>query len=461
MRTTAGRPIPIPKRIHRKCEVSTLTEMSQVLLHFGEARRLATAMNAMGSAASTMTEVIDRYGSNGEHKGLPDGTMEWFDEYTCRRVLGGHFNVDAWRLLPKDEAARVSKRTLLQHLGWPSEVFDGTSGTREDARAVNDAAEATAQGTPHFYDLNPSQAREARRASYVHSKSRYVISVENGGDTQDVSLTFAAWHPNKKTPARGIYLLFHGGGWVFGDAAGLNDERLEEMANALKVIVLVPEYRKAPEHPYPAALDDCEAAAAWCEKGHAHSLFGVISSTPLLIGGESAGGNLCAAVLLRRGRNFKSNGKPSIRTPWAFANLVYGIYDVNGTPSVERFGDRRLVETTKELQYFADCYCPDLQKRQTPEVSPLCASREEMKNFPEAAFTVGTEDALIDDTVLMFEKWKDSGNNATLDVWPEGPHGVGHFGVHAMTQLGRACRNKVHERIDAFLEKYGRYMRKL
>ena len=78
----------------------------------------------------------------------------------------------------------------------------------------------------------------------------------------------ALWRPSgSRAPGgpRAVYLLFHGGGWIFGDAAGLNDERLEEMAETLGIVVLVPEYRKAPENPYPAALDDCDAAAAWCE----------------------------------------------------------------------------------------------------------------------------------------------------------------------------------------------------
>ena len=128
---------------------------------------------------------------------------------------------------------------------------------------------------------------------------------------------------------------------------------------------------------------------------------------------------------------------------------MYGIYDVAGTPSVARFGNRRLVETARDLAYFADCYAPDLASRAEPEVSPLFG---DVAGFPPAAFAVGTEDALVDDTVLMFEKWRAAGNDATLDVWPEGPHGVGHFGIHATTRLGMACRAKTHERIGAFLD---------
>ena len=94
------------------------------------------------------------------------------DEAECRLLFGDAFDEEMWRSAPKDDAGRVTKRTLLQHLGWPSEVFDGRSGTREEARAVNDAAETAARGTPHFYELSPDAARDARRASYVHSAFR-------------------------------------------------------------------------------------------------------------------------------------------------------------------------------------------------------------------------------------------------------------------------------------------------
>jgi acetyl esterase/lipase len=381
-----------------------------------------------------------------------------FDEAECRALVGDDFDADAWRAAPKDGEGRVSKRTVLQHLGWPSEVFDGISGTREEARAVNDAAEAAAQGTPNFYDLTPDAVREARRASYVHSSTREDFTVHNAGDDENVTLTFAAWRPstdegpsetNKGTVPRAVYLLFHGGGWVFGDAAGQNDERLERVANELSIAVVVPDYRKAPENPYPAPLDDCEAAASWCEK-HARNYFRLPEETPLVLGGESAGGNLCAATLLRR-RDAALRGPSESKTRWAFVNFVYGIYDLRGTPSVHRFGDRRLVETTRDVLYFGDCYCPDVSIRDSPDVSPL---RGDVSRCPPAAFTVGTEDALVDDSVLMYEKWIAAGNRATLDVWPEGPHGIGHFGIHANTKLGKACRSKIHSRMRTFLESF-------
>ena len=126
---------------------------------------------------------------------------------------------------------------------------------------------------------------------------------------------------------RAVYLLFHGGGWVFGDARGLNDERLERMANELRVVVVVPDYRKAPEHPFPAPLDDCEAAAVWCEtRARAH--FGLDASAPLLIGGESAGANLCAATLLRRSAKAKRSVSFSAKTDPFTKKKLFVVADV-------------------------------------------------------------------------------------------------------------------------------------
>ena len=236
---------------------------------------------------------------------------------------------------------------------------------------------------------------------------------------------------------------------MFGDAAGQNDERLERMAANLGVVVMVPDYRKAPENPYPAALEDCESAARWCEaNAAAHFDMHEQAGGTLIMGGESAGANLCASVLQRRRRAHDAMS-PSSEFPWRFTNLVYGIFDLAGTPSVSAFGERRLVETAEDLRYFARCYCPDEAARGAADASPLLG---DLRGMPPAAFTVGTEDALLDDTLLMREAWLAAGVEATLDVWPEGPHGVGHFGPHATTQLGLACRDRVHERIATVLD---------
>jgi acetyl esterase len=430
----------------------------------------------MGASPSSFLRQVD------EHPG------ETLDEDTAKSFLGPdpssngwcHQNAALWESLRKDDAGGVKKELIMRAFGWPDEVADGSMGTREEARAINDAAEAAAVGTPHFYEMNPEEARANRRKAYVHSETRETFSIPGRGE-HDVwhPIRFAKWTPSKeKWPdgPRGIYLLFHGGGWVFGDACGQNDVRLEQMCEELGLVVLVPDYSKAPEHPYPAAVNECELAAVWVEE-NAEKEFGAKAAKMMILGGESAGGNLCAAVLLRARDRWRGprpewykkgwvthrglegwpitevgeaiGGGFEHKMPWKLANLVYGIYDVAGTPSVSAFGERRLVETARDVQWFGDCYCPDREMRKLPDVSPL---RGDFRGMPPAFFTVGMEDALADDTFLMHKKWVEWGNGVSLDVWPEGPHGVGHFGVHATSKLGLACRKKLHYKIDMFIK---------
>jgi|AntAceMinimDraft_1070359.scaffolds.fasta_scaffold50557_1 acetyl esterase/lipase len=339
-------------------------------------------------------------------------------------------------------STHLTKQQLQMALcSCPEEVFDGRSGSRAEAQAVNAAEEAA--GTPHIYALDVAATRAYLCARYVHSPKRRDMRV-GGGD--NLTLRFAVWTPSPEkwsAGPRGLYLLFHGGGWMYGDGAGQNDERLEAMCDELGLVVMAPDYRKAPEHPFPAALEDCEAAAAWVE-ANAVAEFG---TNTLIMGGESAGGNLCAAVLLRRrdAHAAACTTAAAAGFPWRLVNFVYGVFDLQGTPSVAAFGN----ETARDFHYFCDSYCSDVRLRLTPDASPI---RGDLAGLPPAVFTVGTEDSLIDDTLLMYAAWRAANNQAWLDVWPDGPHGVGHsYGAHADTTLGAACRARVHRRIDRFL----------
>ena len=123
-------------------------------------------------------------------------------------------------------------------------------------------------------------------------------------------------------PARAVYLHFHGGGMVAGSAA-MMDIPNRELAEKLGVVVVSVEYRKAPEFPWPAGPDDALAVARWLVD-HAGAEFG---SERLLIGGESAGAYLTAAVALRirdeLGAIDRVDG----------LNLTFGVYDWGRSPS--------------------------------------------------------------------------------------------------------------------------------
>ena len=231
---------------------------------------------------------------------------------------------------------------------------------------------------------------------------------------------------------RGIYLHIHGGGWVLG-RAHLQDPRNEEIANTCSAVVISVDYRLAPEHPYPAALDDCEAAAVWViEK--AMSEYGV---DKLVIGGESAGGHLAATTLIRMRDKHGFTG-------FSGANLVYGVYDLSMTPSQKNWGERLLVLSTPVMDWFYDHFVP-AELRRDPDVSPLYA---DLSDLPPALFTVGTLDPLLDDTLFMHTRWAAAGNKAELAVYPGGPHG---FDGHP-TKLGQSARDKMNEAINGYLD---------
>ncbi len=226
----------------------------------------------------------------------------------------------------------------------------------------------------------------------------------------------------------GVYLHLHGGGWVVG-GADEQDVYLEDMARACEVAVASVDYRLAPEHPYPAAPDDCEAAAAWLVE-HAAAEFG---TDRLIIGGESAGAHLAVATLLR------------LRDRHAFigfsgANLAYGLYDLALTPSARHWGQRQLILNTPQIQWFIRHFAPpDVRD---PDVSPLQA---DLSRMPPALFSVGTLDPLLDDSLFMSLRWLAAGNVSEIAVYPGGVHG---FNLLALN-LARRANQKMFEFIRA------------
>jgi acetyl esterase len=228
---------------------------------------------------------------------------------------------------------------------------------------------------------------------------------------------------------RGVYVHIHGGGWTWG-TADEQDPWLDRLAERCGLAVVSVEYRLAPEDPYPAAPDDCEAAALWAIR-EAERRFG---TSRLFIGGESAGAHLAAVTLLRlRDRHGLK--------PFRGANLFAGCYDLSLTPSVVRWGDEKLILNTRDVRIFADNFCGSAADRRDPDISPLYA---DLKGLPPALFSVGTRDLLLDDTLFMASRWVASGNRTDLAVWPGG--------CHVFIRFESALSDEALSRIDAFVE---------
>ncbi len=222
---------------------------------------------------------------------------------------------------------------------------------------------------------------------------------------------------------RAVLLHIHGGGFLLGGAAN-QDPALTHAATSLGVTCVSVEYRLAPEHPYPAAWDDCERAALWLVE-HAAERFG---ADLLLVMGESAGALLAVATLVRlRARGLSGR--------FVGAALSFGVYDSAMTPS------QRLAETGvlkgRDIARIADAYAPDGDRRRDPDVSPLYA---DLCDLPPALFTVGTLDAMLDDSMFMYCRWLAAGNRAELALYP----GADHAFIETPHPSARLAVDRIH-----------------
>ncbi|MFD1331029.1 alpha/beta hydrolase [Methylopila musalis] len=271
---------------------------------------------------------------------------------------------------------------------------------RLNARLIRGAAAA-----PDPWTIGPEAVRARRRDGLTpfigEPRSARAETVTVPGPGGPLALRIIA-----PAEPRGVYLHIHGGGWTFG-SADQDDPRLDELADGLGLACVSVEYRLAPLHPYPAAPDDCEAAALWLA-AEAERRFG---TGRLLIGGESAGAHLAAVTLLRlRDRHGL--------TPFRAANLTAGCYDLGLTPSA-RAGAATPVLTTRDLRMFTGHFLQGGEDRAAPDVSPLHA---DLAGLPPAIFTVGTRDPLVDDTLFMAARWAAAGGEAELKLWPGSAH---------------------------------------
>jgi acetyl esterase/lipase len=217
--------------------------------------------------------------------------------------------------------------------------------------------------------------------------------------------------------ARAVYLHFHGGGMVCGSAA-MMDIPNQMLAREHDLAVVSVEYRKAPEFPYPAGPDDGVAVAReLLATGEAE--FG---TDRMLIGGESAGGYMTAAVALRirdeLGAIDRVDG----------CNMVFAILDFGRSPSQRgmRPTDEFDVLSVDAIELITDCYLPGRtdDERRAPEISPAYA---DLRGLPPCFVSVGTCDHLLDDSLLFATRAAAAGVAVDLFVLPEMPHAFQMF----------------------------------
>jgi acetyl esterase/lipase len=297
--------------------------------------------------------------------------------------------------------------------------------------AFNRQVEDAFRDLPKLWDVGAAAARQAREEGRsifgpleLSERAELVTA-----DTERGPIGVRVLRPSGE--ARGLFIHIHGGGWVLGGNHH-HDPMLVRLADATGLVVVSLDYRLAPEHPFPAGPDDCEAGAVWLVRNAAER-FG---ADVVAIGGESAGASLSVVTMLRlRDRHGLA--------PFLVALLPYGAYDLRHTPSARAFGDRPLILSTPIVDWFRDQYThgADLED---PDLSPIFADLAEM---PPALFVVGDEDPLIDDSLFMAARWRLAGSRAEVDIWPGAIHAFDYFD----TDYAAAARARMYAFVNAML----------
>ncbi|WP_421790101.1 alpha/beta hydrolase [Hyphobacterium sp.] len=199
-----------------------------------------------------------------------------------------------------------------------------------------------------------------------------------------------------KTPRPGQMLYIHGGGYCRGSPHG-HSPFVSRLSAALNIKIRSNTYRLAPEHPFPAGLEDCEAAYDALREG---------MDGPLIVAGDSAGGGLALALTTR----LKAKGRPLpdaliLFSPWC--DLT-----VTGT-STQTKNEVDPMLQGHWLPEAVKLYAPDMAPAQ-PEISPLFA---DFAGFPPTLIQTGSDEVLLDDSVRLESRMSEAGVDATCEIW--------------------------------------------
>jgi acetyl esterase/lipase len=232
-------------------------------------------------------------------------------------------------------------------------------------------------------------------------------------------------------------LYIHGGGWTAG---GLDSHRplSARISAASGCAVLAVDYRLAPEHPFPAGLDDCLASYGWLRENGPNR---AAPARSLCVAGDSAGGNLTLALLLALRE--RALPLPNAAIPISPATDFLATGDSWRTRA-ER--DPILNMGPEGIRLLAQVYLQGRAEPGDPLASPLYG---DYRGLPPLLFHVGDAEVLLDDSTRAAEKASNAGVDVTLEVWPEMPH-VWHAFAPFLPEATQAI-----ERIGAFVRKHG------
>ena len=261
--------------------------------------------------------------------------------------------------------------------------------------------ENLAKNAKPLYEIDPEDAREF--LTFIQEKGYkdidaqiedITISDENAGEISVRLIRPKDYAGDEKLP---LVIYCHGGGWVMGDADDF-DMTIKTISNHTNSALAFVNYSRAPEFQYPTALNQIYAVLEhFYNNGNEYN----INSERIAIMGDSAGGNMAAAIAIRT----KLENGPQL----VFQVLVYPVTDAEmKTDSYKEFKDGPWL-SKKSMEYFWDCYISDKEKRKGIYISPLKAEIEYLKGVAPALILTAENDVLRDEGEAYARKLIEAG----------------------------------------------------
>jgi acetyl esterase/lipase len=274
-----------------------------------------------------------------------------------------------------------------------------------DASAAHPALRPLLAGSDGGPIVDLAEAR-ARRRGLAHERGGQLAPQERISDVETGDVRLRLYEPPQRT-SRGVLVMVHGGGWVWG---GLDE--IDPLARAMAVatgrLTASVGYRLAPEHRFPAALDDVTAAVGWLADNAARY---AADSADIVLVGLSAGGNLAAGASAR---------SRDARRSVAAQVLCYPMLDPElATDSAVEFADAAPL-TRRRAAWFWDQYAPGAV-RQTPGASPL--RQPNLAGLPPTHIVLAELDVLRDEGLEYAARLRAAGVPADAVTWPGTVHG--------------------------------------
>lgn len=289
-------------------------------------------------------------------------------------------------------------------------------------------------GFPPVHTMTGAQARAAIRSRFVAnpqpepvaSVADHQVPVDNG------RIDVRVYRPEASEPLPTL-VYAHGGGFVFCDLDS-HDGLCRNLANLVPAVVVSVGYRLAPEHRWPTAAEDLYAATRWAVE-HAAD-FGADRSR-VVVGGDSAGGNLAAVTTLMA----RDRGGPDLAAQLLLYPVIAADFD---TDSYRLFG-RGFYNPRPALQWYWDQYVPAASDRQNPYASPL---HGDLRGLPPAVVVLAGHDPLRDEGIDYADALEAAGVPVTRRPFEGGIHG---FMTMPMLDIAHRARREASRALSDLL----------